>query len=124
MFGYKVADSHVALAYDDEYFKSKDGFEEPHKKIKIRSAVIVAVGDNVGAVAGNNLVIGRKVLMPSVNKQQFEIEGKQYYVCHYLDIKVIDPIEDDKMMLDMLQDHFDSLPKRITERFTKKFVGL
>ena len=118
-FPYKVADGYVALAYVDEYHENKDGIEEPHKKIKIRSAVVVAVADDV-----DQFVVGTKVLMPSVSKQQFEIEGQQYYVCHYLDIKVIDPIDDDDLMLKMLEDHFAMVPKRVSERFGKKLMGL
>jgi len=125
-FPYAVADGHVALKYEEGYVE-KDGIQEPHKKIKIRTAIVVAVGnsskkswDEISPM----LVVGRKVLMPSVNKQEFRIDGTSYFVCHHNDIKVIDPADDTTLMLELLENHMNSLPKDVVSKFTQKFVGL
>jgi len=123
-FPYMVSDGHVVLMYDDPNYVEKNGIKEPFKKIKIRKALVVSIGLDVAKIAGNKLVPGRYVLMPSVNKQQFVIGGKTYYVCHYLDIKVIDPLSDDDLMLELFENHYASLPKRVSQKFAKKIAGL
>lgn len=122
-FPYVLADGQVALIYEDGY-TVKDGFEEPHKKIKIRTAIVVAVGGGPEHGINKHLVVGRKVLMPAVNKQDFRIDGQQYYVCHHLDIKVIDPVDDKALMLSLLENHAESLPKSVLADFLKKYSGI
>lgn len=123
-FGYQVADGHVALIYEDDVYLVKNHVVKPFKKTKVRKAVVVAVGGDVERVSGNTLVPGRKVLMPSINKQEFEVDGVKCYVCHYRDIKLIDPADDEELMLELLERHYESLPKSVTQKFDKKMSGL
>lgn len=124
VFPYVVAKGYVALAYEDIYSINKDGIEEPHKKQKVRAAVIVSVGDDDNFNMDKMISVGRRVLMPSVNKQQFTIDGTEFYLCHHLDIKVFDPIDDEELALAYLQLHYDSLPKMVQQKFMIQYAGL
>jgi hypothetical protein len=117
-FPYKVTAGNVALAYEENYFVNKSGIEEPHKKMRVRTAVVVAIGEFVEM---DGIVVGRKVLMPTTAKQEFEIDGRTFYVCSSMDIKVVDPVDDEEMMLWYMTKHFESMPESVQKKFSKIF---
>ena len=47
--------------------------------------------------------------MPAGNKQLFEFNGNDYYLVHHLDIKVIDPADDDELVANMLIEQFKQM---------------
>lgn len=127
-FPYKVVAGNVVLAYEEQGYKEKNGIEEPMVKQKMRNAVIVAIGGETVVFSESrhnidaNLVVGRKVLMPTSAKQEFVLDGKTFYICHYLDIKVIDPLDDEDCMVDFMTQHFESMPEAVQAKFMAKYA--
>lgn len=109
VFPYTVTKGHVVLCYEDKTTYDFSGFEEPHRKTKVRSAIVVAVGENDIYEMHPMLTIGRKVLMPAGNKQLFELNGNDYYIVHHLDIKVFDPADNDELVANMLIEQFKQM---------------
>jgi co-chaperonin GroES (HSP10) len=109
VFPYTVTKGHVVLCYEDKTTYDFSGFEEPHRKTKVRSAIIVSVGQDDVYGMHPSLTVGRRVLMPAGNKQLFEFNGNDYYLVHHLDIKVIDPADDDELVANMLIEQFKQM---------------
>lgn len=109
-FPYAVTKGHVVLCYEEKTTYDFSGFEEPHRKTKVRTAIVVAVGEDDVYGMHSLLTVGRKVLMPAGNKQLFELNGKDYYLVHHLDIKVFDPADDYNLMANMLIEQFKLMP--------------
>lgn len=120
MFPYTVTKGHVVLAYENKTTIGKDGIEEPHKKLKVKTAVIVAIGSNDDYGMDPLLVIGRRVLMPSGNKQLYEIDGNDFYIVHHLEVKVIDPIYDGEYFTKMLIEQVANMPIEQRDSFLAK----
>jgi co-chaperonin GroES (HSP10) len=118
MFPYIVTKGHVVLAYENKT-STKDGIEEPHKKLKVKMAVIVAIGSDDDYGMDPLLVIGRRVLMPSGNKQLYEIDGNDFYIVHHLEVKVIDPIYDEEYFNKTIIEQISNMPKDQRDQFLK-----
>jgi len=127
-FPYKVVAGNVVLALEEQGYRDNNGIEEPNRKQKMRNAVIVAIGgETIGGVEHRHnidphLTVGRKVFLPTSAKQEFHYDGKMFFICHHLDIKIIDPIDDEDCMVGFMEANFESMPQSVKDKFLAKYA--
>ena len=120
-FPFIVAAGYVAIVNEPDFHEDSKGFIHPHKKHRNRFAYIVGVGEEDGIYKmDSHIALGRRIVMPRVGKQEFEIEGQKFMLVHHKEVKVFDPVDNADLLLKMMQATLANVPDHIVDLFIEE----
>ena len=120
-FPFIVAAGYIAIVKEPDAHRDVHGILRPHKQQRNRFAYIAGVGAEDGVIKmDKNITLGRRIVMPGIGKQEFEIEGQEFLLVYHKEVKVFDPIEDPDLLLAFLQATLKTVPDSVVKLFLEE----